>query len=207
MPDFFLDTCIILAYAYPHDDWNAKCTQFFNANYQRYTGKRVKSELENRLRKRQELYKDLASYLGGGGKPEEFIASVQMNNNDRRHFENLLGQFKAGAIADLLTYLRDKDRVTRKGISEAFSKIRNPLVDNSCDTTCEDIFYTLIANRVDSQILVDALLWSEKRGSATFLTLDLTDFINHRGELMKAVCSYKLIDKSPLDIHHISEVK
>jgi len=209
MADFFLDTCVFFAYAYPHENWNRECVHFFESNYRRFTGQRVKSEINKRLRKRRQLYIDLAAHLDRGGNPDEFIASPKMNPNDRQHFESQLSILRGKPKADVLTYLRDKDRITRKGISEAFRRIQRPLIAMSYDPLCENIVQALVENRSDAQILVDALVWSEKRSVSTFVTLDWTDIIKNRTRIIRALCRYKMIvspQNFPLSIKHVIEI-
>ena len=209
MADFFLDTCVFFAYAYPQEDWNMKCVQFFENNYRRFTGQRVKSEINRRLRKRRQLYIDLAAHLDRGGSPEEFIASTEMNPNDRRHFESQLSIVGEKPKADVLTYLREKDRLTRRGILEAFRRVQRPLIGMSYDPLCENIVQTLVENRSDAQIFVDALVWSEKRSTSVFATLDWTDIIRNRTRIIRALCRYMMIDSPqsfPLSIKHVAEI-
>lgn len=209
MAHFFLDTCVFFAYAYPREKWNTKCVHFFESNYRRFTGERVRSEINNRLRKRRQLYIDLAAHLDRGGNPDEFIASPKMNANDRRHFESQLSILRGKPKADVLTYLRDKDRVTRKGMSEAFCRIQRPLITMSYDPLCENIVEVLIENRSDAQILVDALVWSEKRSVSTFVTLDWVDIIKNRTRIIRALCRHRMIESPqnfPLSIKHVAEI-
>jgi len=209
MADFFLDTCVFFAYAYPHEDWNMKCVQFFENNYRRFTGQRVRSEINRRLRKRRQLYIDLAAHLDRGRSPNEFIANTEMNPNDRRHFESQLSILTGKPKVDVLTYLREKDRVTRRGILEAFRRVQRPLIGMSYDPPCENIVQTLVENRSDAQIFVDALVWSEKRSTSVFATLDWTDIIRNRMRIIIALCRYKMIDSPqsfPLSIKHIAEI-
>ena len=209
MADFFLDTCVFFAYAYPHEDWNMECCQFFEKDYTRFTGKRVKSEINRRLHKRRQLYIDLAAHFDRDRSPDEFIASTEMNPNDRQHFESQLSILRGKPKADVLTYLREKDRVTRRGISEAFRRVQRPLIGMSYDPVCENIIQTLVENRSDAQIFVDALVWSEKRSNSVFVTLDWTDFIANRRRIIRALCRYKMIDSPEsfsLRINHVAEI-
>jgi len=209
MNGFFIDACIFFAYAYPDDYWNRKCTEFFNNRCDRFTGLRVESEINNRLHKRRQLYKDLAAYLDGDGKPEDFMTSMQMNSNDRRHLERQISILRDKSKVDVLMYIRDKDGMTRKGIWDAFQKIQRPLVAMSFDPPCENIIQTFVQNRSDAQILVDAMVWSEKRSASKFVTLDWTDIIRNRMNIIAALCRYKLIrpiDEFPLAIKHVAEI-
>jgi hypothetical protein len=209
MTDFFADTCIFFAYAYPYEDWNDKSVDFFNGNFNRFTGLRVKSEIDRRLVKRRQLYKELAAFLDEGGAPDKFVTSVPMNKNDRQHFEGLLFILLTKSRTDILTYIRDMDEMTRKGIAEAFRKLQSPLIGMSYDPTCENIIQVLVDNRSDAQIFIDALCWSEKRVQSIFVTLDWTDFIRNRLQIYRAIRNYKMINSSddlPIGIKHIAEI-
>jgi hypothetical protein len=206
---FFVDSCVFFAYAYPEEKWNSKCISFFGSKFTRFTGIRVKNEIERRLHKRKELYKKVAKFLANGCKLSEFDTRIINNANDRKHFENLLLILAKEAPEEVLSYIRDKDNVTRKGISDALKRIQHPLVGKSFDPLCEDIIQVLIDNRIDAQIFVDAFYWSEKTGESIFATLDVTDFIKNRSDIHKAMCKYKLIDcveKLPLKILHVAEI-
>lgn len=209
MTGYFVDTCVFFAYAYPHEDWNPKCTQFFNDVYERFTGLRVQSEIKRRLHKRKQLYIRLAAFLDRNGNPQDFMANIEMNKNDRLHFEQQIAILSGKPRADVLTYFRDKDRVTQKGISDAFQKIQRPLVRMHFDPACENIIQILIENQFDAQILVDALVWSEKKSSSAFVTLDWTDIIQNRVKIIKALCRHRMINSPedfPLGIKHIAEI-
>lgn len=209
MADYFLDACIFFAYAYPHEVWHTKCVQFFNRSFKRFTGLRVRTEINKRLNKRRRLYVDLVKYFERGGNPKKFVASTVMNKNDRQHFESLLSILSKRSDADVLTYLREKDMVTRKGIKEAFSKVQTPLVGLSSDLVCEKMIESAVGNPADAEILVDAFVWSEKRSNAIFITLDWTDFIANRSRIHRTLCKYKMINSPgnlPLLITHVDEI-
>ena len=209
MDGFFLDTCVFFAYAYPEDNWNKECIVFFNDGHDRFTGLRVESEIKNRLHKRRQLYRDLAAYLDGEGDPEDFVAGMQINPNDRRHLERQISILRDKPKDDVLTHFRDKDTVTRRGIFDAFQKIQRPLISMSFDPLCENIVQIFVQNRSDAQILVDAMMWSEKRSSSNFLTLDWTDIIRNRNAIIAALCRHRMIESTndfPLAIKHIAEI-
>ena len=210
MPDYFLDTCIFFAYAYPHEDLHRKCVQFFNRDYDRFTGLRVRTEINKRLHKRRKLYGDLANYFERGeANPKEFVSATVMNENDRKHFESLLSILDKKSDADVLTYLREKDMVTRRGIKEAFNKVHSPLVGLSPGTVCEKKIEPILENQIDAKIFADAFVWSEKRSNSVFTTLDWRDFIANRWKINRALCEYTMVNSSedlPLIIRHVDEI-
>ena len=210
MADYFLDTCIFFAYAYPHEDWHRKCVHFFNRDYDRFTGLRVRTEINKRLHKRRQLYMDLANYFESGrANPKKFVSTIVMNENDLKHFESLLSILGKKSDPDVLTYLREKHVVTRKGIQEAFDKVHSPLVGLSPDMVCQTMIESAIGNSADAKIFVDAFVWSEKRSDAFFITLDWTDFISNRPRINKALCEYKMISSVanlPLTVAHVDEI-
>jgi hypothetical protein len=211
MTDYFLNTCIFLAYAYHFDPYNAQCVKFFDENRSRFTGKRVKSELEGTLRRRKRLYVALASHLGRGGSAKEFISRRKnaMNANDRRHFEQVLSVLDGLSPPKALTYVRDIDNAARRGINEAFQKVQHPLIDFAYDPACENKIYTVVQERIDAKILVDALRWSQNRSQIIFLTLDWTDLISLRTEITRAIRKYLKVGGCAglhLEIRHISEI-
>jgi len=213
MTDYFLDTCIFLAYAYHFDPYNAACVKFFEDNYCKFTGKRVKSELTGILERRKRLYIELAAYLSQGGDARDFISrkSVTMNVNDRRHFEQILSVIGSLSPTEALTYVRDIDNAARKGINEALQKIQQPLIDFAYDPACETKIYNVIKKQFDAKILVDALYWSTNtsRSEIIFVTLDWTDFILLRTDIIRAIRLHLKgsgLKKLPLKIKHIKEI-
>ena len=207
MPDFFLDSCIFFAYAYPHEPWHATCVTFFESRHNRYTGVRVRTEIEVRLKRRRQLYIDMVKHISIGCSPQEFVSSTIKNPNDLRHFKGILSNLTTEERADLVTYFRDKAEITKKGIEEAIGKINRHLVECTEDPMCVAVVETLVTNRADAQILVDALCWSETH-PATFTTLDSTDIMYNKTRLISAICRYKLIDRANLSlgIAHIGDV-
>jgi len=209
MMNFFVDSCIFFAYAYPGEKWNSKSTTFLNSGFDRFTGLRVKTEINCRLQRRKEFYKRLAAFLFDGGKLKNFDTSYIANNNDRRHFEELLLFLATRFPSDILSYIRDKDNITRKGIGDALGRIQAPLIGMSYDPICENIVQTLVENRSDAQIFVDAYCWSEKKGTSVFATTDVNDFVKNRVHIHKALCNYKSLDRVedlPLKIFHLDEI-
>lgn len=210
MPDYFLDSCIFFAYAYPHEVWHTKCVQFFNGDYNRFTGLRVRTEINKRLHKRRRLYADLAKYFERERvNPKGFVSTVVMNKNDRKHFESILSILRKKSNVAILTYLREKDMVTRKGIKEAFGKIQLPLVGLSSDIICEKIIESVTGNPIDAKIFVDAFVWSEETSNAIFITVDWTDFIVNRPRINRKLCEYRMIDSTanlPLIIALVDEI-
>ena len=209
MNNFFVDSCVFFAFAYPEEKWNSKTTIFFNSAFDRFTGVRVKTEIERRLQKRKELYKRLASFFSNGGKVADFDTSSITNHNDQQHFAKLLLILTSRSPSEVLEYFRDKDNATGIGIREAFGRIQMPLVGRTYDPVCEDIILALVNNRSDAQIFIDAYSWSERKGASTFATTDVNDFVRNRDDIHRAMRNYKLLNRSedlPLKISHIDEI-
>jgi hypothetical protein len=209
MTNFFVDSCVFFAYAYPEEKWSSKSNVFFNSGFDRFTGVRVKNEIECRLQRRKEFYKRLAAFLSNGGKLDAFDVSCITNENDRQHFEKLLLFLATRLPSDILTYVRDKDNITRKGVADALRKVQAPLIGMSYDPMCENIIQVLVENRTDAQIFVDAYCWSEKTEASVFATTDFTDFVRNRVHIHKAMCNYKSVDRPenlPLRILHLDEI-
>jgi hypothetical protein len=208
MPDFFLDSCLFLAYGYPHEHWHSGAVDFFNSNKIRYTGRRVKREIETRLRRRRQLYIDLMAHLGRGLPPSMFVSTI-LNANDIRHFRGILATIPAATIPEITAYFRDKAEITKKGVEEAFGKTNPELVQCRDDEEpCVVLIQTLIANRSDAEILVDAFCWSEAH-PATFATLDTTDVVHNRPQVTAALKRYRLLEQTErltLDIRHLGEI-
>jgi len=208
MSSFFVDTCVFLAFAYPHEKWNTECTIFFNSEFNMFTGVRVKSEIDRRLQKRSQLYRELAAFFKYNNEPDEFVTNTYMSQNDREHIKQILSILLTKSKTDILTYLRDKDIITKKGIAEAFNKIQKPLVNMSDDLNCEIVIQVLIGNSYDAKIFIDAICWSESGPRSIFATLDWTDFVLNRDQIERAISDYKLIDAGDLSlkIKHIAEI-
>lgn len=207
MTAFFLDSCIFFAYAYPHENWHDGCFAFLQGNYNRFSGQRVKSEIDIRLSKRKWIYSDLVNYLARGQTPEQFMSDKLTNSNDIRHIREILSEVGSQSLPDVLTYLRDKNAITRLGINEAFGRINHPLVDRANDETCVNLIEVLITNRSDAEILVDALYFSETH-PLTFTTLDSTDITRNKNQIIRAIRRYKLLDvqeELPFEIKHLGE--
>jgi hypothetical protein len=207
MPDFFLDSCLFLAYAYPHESWHTRAVAFFNSDKSRHTGTRVKREIENRLHRRKKLYIDLMTHLGRNATPNEFVSAV-LNNNDLRHFQEILATIPAATIPEIVTYFRDKAEITRKGVEEAFSKTNAELIQCYDDEACVVLIQTLVVNRSDAEVLMDAFRWSEDH-PATFATTDMTDIIHNREQVIAALKRHSFLEQAealPLDIKHLGEI-
>jgi hypothetical protein len=200
MTRFFVDSCIFFAFAYP-GQWNAESKRFFGNSGEKYTGLRVKGEIERRLARRRELYIKMAKFLKSGSNAAEFDVSSIPNKNDRKHFQQLILELAKRKPVEVLIYMRDKDTLTKKGISDAFNNIHKPLVAMSIDAMCEDIVQVSLENRDDAKIFVDAYNWSEINGKAVFTTLDFHDFIRNRPQIHRSDC----IDDLPLRISHLGE--
>lgn len=208
MTRFFVDSCIFFAYAYP-GKWNTESKIFFSNSGEKHTGHRVKNEIERRLARRRELYIRMAQFLKNGGTADKFDLGNIPNKNDRKHFNQLILDLAKQKPADVLTFMRDKDNITKKGISEAFNNIHKPLVAMSIDAMCEDIVQVSVDNRDDAKIFVDAYTWSETNGKAIFATLDFHDFIRNRTQIHKSLCRYKSLDctdELTLKISHLGEI-
>ncbi|MCW4000579.1 MAG: hypothetical protein NWE93_10100 [Candidatus Bathyarchaeota archaeon] len=207
MTRFFIDSCIFFAFAYP-GKWTEQSKRFFGNGYHKYTGHRVNGEIERRLARRRELYVKMAKFLKAGGKPTDFDTG-STNKNDRKHFQDLLLDLAKLKPTEVLTYMRDKDALTRKGLAVAFGYVQKPLIPMSTDVMCEDIVQVSVDNRDDAKIFVDAYNWAETNGKATFATLDFHDFIRNRSQIHKSVCRYKslaCVDDLPIKISHLGEV-
>jgi hypothetical protein len=208
MTRFFVDSCIFFAFAYP-GKWTEHSKRFFGNGHERYTARRVNGEIERRLNRRRELYINMAKFLKAGGKPTDFDINSIPNKNDRKHFQELILDLAKLKPTEVLTYMRDKDILTKKGISLAFNYVQKPLIPMSIDVMCEDIVQVSVDNRDDAKIFVDAYNWAETRGKASFATLDFHDFIRNRSQIHRSVCRYKsldCVDDLALKIYHLGEI-
>jgi len=209
MQAYFCDSCLFFAFAYPFENWHEASVAFFNkSDVHRYTGERVKEEIEKRLRKRQLLYTELIRHIARGQNPEQFT-STSLNLNDLRHFQAILKEISGQTQENVLTYIRDKSEITQKGIQHAMRQISQPFAQRINEDMCTDILVAIITNRADAEILVDALYFSEGR-SITFVTLDSTDITQKRNQIIKAIKNYRSLENSEflsLGIQHIGEIK
>lgn len=208
--DCFIDTCVLFAFAspFPFEPFNQACTDFFEKGYDYYTGKRVIKELNNRWRRRQRTYEDLSKLNGSIDVTE--ILSMKLNVNDEKHFCKVIGYLRATYPKhEILSQLRDMQRVIGKGLEECRKKIRLPYVEEYDD----DISYAFLAyteNENDAQILTDALCWSEERWEKAklgtiFGTLDYNDILTKLSDITKVICNNRMCKKSeiPLQIRSI----
>jgi hypothetical protein len=190
----FTDTCVFFAFAspFPFEPFNQACTDFFQKDYNYYTGKRVIKELDNRWRRRQKVYEDL-SKLNGSLSANQ-VLSMKLNANDERHFCGVIGFLKSTYPKDMvLSQLRDMQRVIGKGLDEGKKKITLPYIEEFDDDICF-AFLAYTENVNDAQILTDALCWSEKRWEEKklltfFSTLDYNDIITKRPDIIKVICN------------------
>jgi len=209
--DYFVDTCVFLAYSCYFDKYHPDCVRFFAGSYGRFTGKRVESELKNALARRRRLYIALAGFLGRGGCARDFVVRrmQSMNENDKRHFQQILLIVENKSPYDALTTARALNGLIQRGVEDALKKIHMPLIEMAMDLACEQKISGLIKNPWDTKIFIDALRWGENRSSAIFLTLDWTDFISSRMKLLRVICEHLKISKTdelPLRIRHVREI-
>ncbi len=209
----FIDTCVFFAFAspFPFEPFNQACIDFFQKGYNYHTGKRVIKELEIRWRRRRKLYEDL-SKTNGSTNPNQ-ILSMNLNANDEKHFSGviafLISQYSKD---DVLSQLRDMQRVIDKGLEEAKRRIILPYIRESVD----DISFAFLAytkNKSDADILTDALCWSEERWEensqpTTFGTLDYNDILTKIPDIVNVICSNRMCKKSeiPLQIQSILDL-
>jgi hypothetical protein len=197
---------------FPFEPFNQACTDFFEKGYNYHTGKRVIKELDNRWRRRQKVYEDLSKLNDSISVTE--ILSMKLNANDEQHFCAVIGFLKANYPKhEVLSQLRDMQRVIGKGLEECKKKIKSPYVEEFDD----DISFAFLAyteNENDAQILTDALCWSERRWEenklqTTFGTLDYNDIITKLPDIIRVICNNRVCQESeiPLQICSILNIR
>jgi hypothetical protein len=197
---------------FPFEPFNQACADFFEKGYEYYTGKRVIKELNIRWRRRQKVYEDLSKLNGSIDVTE--IISMELNANDQKHFCGVIGFLGATYPKnEILSQLRDMQRVIGKGLDEGKKKIKLPFVEEFDD----DISFAFLAyteNQNDALILTDALCWSEKkweedRQQTTFGTLDYNDILTKLPDIIKVICNNRDCQESdiPLRICSIINIR
>jgi hypothetical protein len=153
------------------------------------------------------LYEDLRKHIARGQAPDQFN-SERLNSNDLRHFRAILKEISGQPREDVLTYLRDKDEITLKGIQQAMRQINLPFAQRVEDDTGVAIIVAIITNRADAEILIDALYFSDMH-PLTFVTLDSADITQKRNQIIRAIRNYLLPEDTeilPLKIRHLGEI-
>ena len=189
----FLDTNIFIAYATDFEKNHFKSVRLFHGNHNRYSGIRVKAELNKIKNRRTKLYEDLYLFLSQGGSIQNFHPQVQPSPNDQIHLNQLITQLSKSNKNETLKLLRKIVRIIELGVEYALSLVIKPLVPISGDLACERQISLLIGNTCDAEILIDALCWAEKYNSSTitFCTTDYTDVLKNRAKIYMEICKIR----------------
>lgn len=204
----FLDTNLFLCYAIDFEQDHLKSKRLFHGNYRRYTGIRVRMELNKIKKRRATLYKDLSQFYSQNIPSATFQPKVQLKKNDLVHLRQLLPRLKSLNRTNVLTYLRKIGRIIDAGIKHALSLVIHPLILPSSDLVCEKHIELCIGNANDARILVDALCWAESNSPAIFCTLDYSDIIFNRTTICRKICQIRAydFDENPLTIMSLREL-
>lgn len=139
---------------------------------------------------------------------------MKLNANDEKHFCGVIGFLRANYPKDeVLSQLRDMQRVIGKGLEECKKMIKSPYVDE-VDDAISYAFLAYTKNENDAQILTDALCWSEKRWEkdklqTTFGTLDYNDIVTKIPDIIRVICNNRLCQENeiPLQICSILNIR
>ena len=204
----FLDTNLFLCYAIDFEQNHLKSKRLFHGKYNRYTGIRVRMELNKIKKRRATIYKDLSQFYSQNIPSATFQPKVQLNTNDLLHIRQLLTHLKSMNKTKVLTYVRKIGRIIDQGIKHAFSLIISPLILPSGDLACEKRIELCIGNSNDARILVDALCWAESASPAIFCTLDYSDIIMKRPAIYRTISRIRAydFDEKPLTIMSLEEL-
>lgn len=204
----FLDSNLFLSYAIDFESTHAKSELLFHGNYERFTGIRVRMELNKIQKRRSKLYEDLGNFYNQNENTQTYTPTVALKKNDETHLHNLLDYLKSLNGTKVMTLLRKIERIIRLGIQNALSKIKSPLISPSPDLVCTRLIGECIPNKNDAEIFGDALYWAETTNHATFCSNDYSDIINRRPRIYNKVCQIRLYDPSdnPLKIISLDEL-
>ncbi len=105
----FLDTNLFLTYATDFEQNHDKAIELFeNETHKKFTGMRVKTELNKVLKRRKKVYRDVIKSCCQNGGTQSFTYPRGLRKNDRLHLKQLFSQLRALMHVDVLTYLREK---------------------------------------------------------------------------------------------------
>lgn len=205
----FLDSNIFLGYAIPFEDWHDECHKLFYGEFDRYSGKRVKEEIDDVIKRRmQGLYDDLTRHFAQGKRQGQFYPSRELSESDYRHLQDWLRTVTTRDPSQILTKLRHMIAEIKIGIENAFQRVSPILVDYSNDNKLQAKLEACIGNSNDAWILVDAFCWCEKQFKVTFCTTDAGHIFGKRDETHKIISIHRGIRavNIPLRISHIKEI-
>ena len=205
--DVFADSNLFLSYAIDFEEDHAASVRFFHGNYSRFTGIRVRMELNKIKKRRRKLYRDLENAFSQNVSPAQFQPTVALKDNDLDHLRQLLERIGQYSPPDLLVFVRRIGRIIDQGIINAFSKLAGPLVPISTDLVCIRQIELCVDNANDAGILVDALCWAERRRQSIFCTADYKDLVNKRNTIYRMICRIRGYDAAarPLVIMSLDE--
>jgi hypothetical protein len=206
----FLDSNIFLSYATDFEKNHKKSVRLFHGNFNRYSGIRVRAELNKIRRRRWQLYEDLYAYLDQNKQTNEFVSQITLSKNDRIHVEQLLNLLSKMSKEALMLLLRKISRIIEQGVQLALSMTLKPLIPISGDLSSEKQIAQITDNLSDAEILVDALCWAEKNHGSkiTYCTTDYGDVLNKRVQIYGMICRIRAYSLSelPLEISSLDEL-
>lgn len=204
----FLDSNLFLSYAIDFEQAHSKSELLFHGNYERFTGIRVRMELNKIQERRSKRYEDLGNFYSKNPNAKNYNPAVNVKKNDVTHLQNLLNYLKVLSGAKVLTLLRKIERMIQLGIKNALSRVKQPLISPSPDLVCTRLIGLCIPNTSDAEILGDALYWAETTNPATFCSNDYSDIINRRSKICREICKIRLYDEdqNPLKIISLDEL-
>jgi len=205
--EHFLDTNIILGYAIDFEKDHNKCIIYLQNNDVKRTGTMVNSEISKIRKRRQKLYSDLSKHVRSQKPPSQYVASVSLSN-DIRHMTNFIGSINSSNIGQILNYITRKGKEIEKGIQEALTKIKRPLISPANDTILEACLNSCVYNRNDVKIISDALCYAEKNSKMIFCSNDYTDIIKNRNKIYKEITNNRSYPPQniPIEIKSLSEI-
>jgi predicted nucleic acid-binding protein len=198
----FIDSCVFIAYGTEFEEFHSACVTFFEqTECKKYTSKSVENELSRKMQKRDKLYQDYSKYLARGDNEEYKVSSdIYINENDRRHLNDLIRHLSDISAHEQLTFLRQFGKRLKHRINKAIGFLEEVIPINN-DVYFKDIIRSVIVNDFDSRILNDAIQWSLSKDNVVFVTFD-GEIYHNRGKLLQVVKNYKFLSESPIQIIH-----
>jgi len=198
----FIDSCVFIAYGTEFEEFHSACITFFEqTECKKYTSESVEKELSLKLQKRNKLYQDYSKHFARSDNEEYKVSSdIYINENDRRHLNDLIRHLSDISAHEQLTFLRQFGKKLKLRIEKAIGFLEEIIPRNN-NAYFKDLIRLIVVNDSDSWILNDAINWSLSMSNAVFVTLD-GEIYYKSDELSQMVKDYKFLTEPPMQIIH-----
>jgi hypothetical protein len=206
--DLFLDSCIFLSRAIGREmeHYYEDCDCIITSDLAKYTGTAVKKELDEVLKRREDLYTMLMTHIATGESPRTFDMS-RLKGNDELHFKKIMKQFdKMGTSAVRSKFIRQLSLRIKANIPDSLTRVKMSNVELENQDYFIDYLKRMNVTGPDARILFQYISWGRERNLSSFITTDGDHVLRNRDGILETAYTQFSFPEENMRIQHARDV-